>query len=490
MRVALAAIFQLTNTFSRQLTTADDFGRTGKVDHNVPKCDPSGVLRLAEAITQGGVGHGIVIVPVLTTVARSSGPVTNVALEMLTNRLSDGLKDAGPDLDALILVLSGTMITENWGSADLALIQTARSALKPGTPIIAVFSSQANLSDTMVNAVDVPLGFWPEPVSEIERAAKKILRVTAGLVLHDSRPFVAFRKLRLLVPLIQQAPASDPLRAARTMAREFEAESGVIDVGLFPAFPHSDVQHAGFSLLVTSEGDHDQANSLAQRVHLSIWAQRGDFASMQLNVETAVHEAMLHEKGTVVIADSGDDPAAGGSGDGTGLLWALIDLGARDAALGVIVDPAGVARAIEAGVGNEIHLDLGGSIDHRAGYPINITATVRRVSVGRLNLGDRCSVSLGRAVVLDVEGRHGGRIDVIVTEKQPDTIEPDLFGALGIDIATKKIVGVKKSMEVAAAFGHIAARVLQISTPGITTPVLSYFSYQRVPRPICPLDSM
>jgi microcystin degradation protein MlrC len=39
-------------------------------------------------------------------------------------------------------------------------------------------------------------------------------------------------------------------------------------------------------------------------------------------------------------------------------------------------------------------------------------------------------------------------------------------------------------------FSRVASRVIETTTPGITTPVLSFFDYQRIPRPIYPLDAV
>lgn len=490
MRMALAVIFQLTNSFSRSSTEARHFGEFRSNGSGPSFCAPIDFARLTDSLTDAGRRREVTVVSILTAVARSSGPVTGAAADVLASCLSSNLTDAGPDLDALILVLGGAMVTQNGHAADLLFVEAARSALQPGTPIIGVFTTMANLSDLMVNSVDLALGWAPEYDERSAARAERVIRVSEELVHRSTRPATVHRKLPLLMPLSQRFPSSDPLRTVTAMAHEFESMDGVIDISLFPGFPYSDVPQAGFSMLVTTDGDVDKANRLALRLQSSIWSQRDAFVSAPLNVETAVHRAMLSEVGPVVIADAGDDPQAGGPGDGTGLLWALIDLGAPDAALGVIVDPAGVARAVEAGIGSRISIELGGSIDHRAGYPINVAARVRRIFDGQAKSDVGCDAHSGRAVVLTVAARHGGQIDVIVTESAPSSVEPALFAALGIDVATKKIVGVKASMDVQAKFGRIGATVLEISTPGITTPILTYLDFARLPRPCYPLDHM
>lgn len=65
-----------------------------------------------------------------------------------------------------------------------------------------------------------------------------------------------------------------------------------------------------------------------------------------------------------------------------------------------------------------------------------------------------------------------------------------MFEALGIDLAAKQIVAVKSSWRVRENFGNLAASILETTTPGVTTPVLAFFDYQRIPRPIYPLDAL
>ena len=62
----------------------------------------------------------------------------------------------------------------------------------------------------------------------------------------------------------------------------------------------------------------------------------------------------------MVIADTQDNPGAGGDSDTTGMLRALVRNGATKAAIGVIVDPASAEAAHRAGAGNTVKLALGG----------------------------------------------------------------------------------------------------------------------------------
>ena len=69
----------------------------------------------------------------------------------------------------------------------------------------------------------------------------------------------------------------------------------------------------------------------------------------------------------VVIADTQDNPGAGGDSNTTGMLHALLAQGAGrrfpgQVALGLMFDPAAGRAAMDAGVGAEIELALGTAV--------------------------------------------------------------------------------------------------------------------------------
>jgi hypothetical protein len=61
----------------------------------------------------------------------------------------------------------------------------------------------------------------------------------------------------------------------------------------------------------------------------------------------------------VVLADTQDNPGAGGNGDTTGLLAALLARRAPGAVLGLLIDPASAAQAHVVGVGRKAIFTLG-----------------------------------------------------------------------------------------------------------------------------------
>jgi len=64
-----------------------------------------------------------------------------------------------------------------------------------------------------------------------------------------------------------------------------------------------------------------------------------------------------------------------------------------------------------------------------------------------------------------------------------------MFGACGVDVTTTGVVTVKSNAHFRAAFEPIAAAILDVDTPGISTPHLARLPYRRITRPVFPIDA-
>ena len=84
---------------------------------------------------------------------------------------------------------------------------------------------------------------------------------------------------------------------------------------------------------------------------------------------------------------------------------------------------------------------------------------------------------------LEIEG-----IDVLVSSRRAQTLDPEVFLLHGIDVLRYKIVAIKSSAHFRAGFEPIAHEIIQADTPGLNSVDLSAFTYHRVNRPVWPLD--
>jgi microcystin degradation protein MlrC len=188
-----------------------------------------------------------------------------------------------------------------------------------------------------------------------------------------------------------------------------------------------------------------------------------------------------------VLADMADNTGGGAAGDGTEVLRELVRVGARSAVVACIWDPQAVARCAEAGVGASVTLDVGGKVDQRHGAPLRVTGLVRTLSDGRFvhkgPMARGLPGRLGTTAVLDVND-----VKVILISYRWQTLDPEMIRFVGLDPLDHKILVVKSTIHYRAAFEPIAREIIEVDAPGLSSSNLARFDFQRIRRPIFPLD--
>ncbi|HZF81353.1 MAG TPA: MlrC C-terminal domain-containing protein, partial [Rubrivivax sp.] len=94
-------------------------------------------------------------------------------------------------------------------------------------------------------------------------------------------------------------------------------------------------------------------------------------------------------------------------------------------------------------------------------------------------------VRLGQTVVL----RLGG-LTLICNGLRQQILGSDAFEAFGVDPSAARVIVVKSRGHFRAGFEHLvpAARVFEVDLPGLTSPRLARFDFQRITRPLYPFD--
>lgn len=278
------------------------------------------------------------------------------------------------------------------------------------------------------------------------------------------------------------------MRQILRVAERERRRPGVLNISVAGGFPYSDVRDAGLRVLVSTVDDELLARDVAQRIADDAWRRRAAFTPALTPIDEAVRQVEAATAYPIILADSGDNPGAGAPCDGTVLLAALREARMRAVVIGVIRDPETVAHAVAAGAGAAIAVRLGGKTDDLHGVPVSAIARVGRITDGIFTntgpMGTGGRTRMGTTVVLDLDG-----IAVIVTEERVQALDLSLFRSVGIEPMAMRAIVVKSSVHFRAAFAPIAAKIVDVDTPGISSPHLERFAFQRVRRPIWPLDA-
>ncbi len=205
--------------------------------------------------------------------------------------------------------------------------------------------------------------------------------------------------------------------------------------------------------------------------------------------------------GPIVLMDVGDNIGGGSSADSTFILAEAQRRGVKGF-LQSLYDPEAVQACVAAGVGSEVTLDVGAKTDQMHGKPVRVTGRVRAVTDGtyevtRPSHGGSWSRTarwwdLGArffggstSVRLDTTDGH----TILLTSRRTGNTNREQMYHIGIWPEEYRVVVAKGVVSPRPAYQPIAAEIILVNTPGVTTADLSFFDYKRRRRPLYPFET-
>jgi microcystin degradation protein MlrC len=434
-------------------------------------------------------------VPCLLAASHPAGPVGAAVIEEVITISEEMLRDAG-SVDAVYICNHGAMVAEHDHDPDGLLMSRIRAVVGPDVPIVATLDLHANISQRMVDACDLIVGYRTNPhVDQIERgeeAAFSLRRILATGV----RPRAVHVKLPLVPASITLLSAEHPYGTLIDYGQRRQAEHGaeILNVSIFGNFLFSDTPDNGLSIVVTARKDPRVARGLATELADMAWSLRKDFVRRLTPLDEAVTLASSRAREPAIFSDAGDNPGGGGSGRTTELLAALHGADVQDCLIGSFCDPHLARDAHAVGAGHRFTARFNQSVDTgdpwaRWDAPFAAEALVLAVHngdvVGEFGMTAGRRLTLGPSAALRIGG-----ITVVVITDRTQTADPVFFTMFGLDIAAAHTVVVKSRGHFRAGFSPWFAprQVYEIDTAGLTSPVHERWPFKFLPRPSYPMD--
>ncbi len=485
MRIVTGTISHETNVLSNISTDLEQFRRRRLLygeevfDYFRDTKTPVGGLM------DGCESHGFELIPTVFASATPSGTITAEAFDTLLNDIIEGIRKAG-EIDGVALHLHGAGVSENHNDIEGHVLSEVRKVIGD-KPLVSTFDLHANNTRRMVESADVLIGYDTYPhVDGYERGLEAV-DIMARLFDGSLKPTKAFRQPPMMPALQVQFTGRYPMSRLIEETHRMEEMEGVETITVAAGFPWSDFEDVGLSFIVTTNGDQELADRLADELSDLAWGMRRDFLVKPTPVREALRKVKASVGGPFILADIGDNPGGGAPEDGTVVLRAVMEEGLEGGVFAVMWDPEAVDKASAAGLGNEVTVDLGGRTDEMHGTPLRVSGTVKTLSDGKWivkgPMGTGSEADMGATAVLQVGGN-----EVIVTSKRLQPTDLELYRSLGIEPTDRRFIVVKSSVHYRAAHEPIAEEVIELDTPGLTSPRLAGFGFKNLRRPIFPLD--
>jgi len=487
MRAVIAKMFHETNTFSPVATPFERFakrvGLFGPAVADYYRGTNTGVGAFLDLCERIGAD-------VATPVAAEAPPSMAVAAEAY-HQITDAIFEAvDRGCDALFLDLHGAMVTEESDDGEGDLLAELRRR-HPRLPITVALDMHANMTDAMVENCDIIVGYRTYPHIDVrrtgERAGELLLRMMDGKI----KPRMAWGRRPMLPHTLRMATADEPMKTLMQMGEAAERERHILAASVFGGFPMVDIPEPGLSVVVVADGSRDAAGAAAEAILDTAWQRRKEFVYRAEPLADSVTRAKGYNAGPVILIDHGDNVASGGAEDTMDIVREALRQGLDDAAVFAIRDPEAVALLIEAGVGAEVTLPIGGKVDMPSiglkGKPLELTGRVRSISDGRFTvtgpLFTGFKVDMGRSVLFETGG-----LQIVLISNHVEPWDLGNFRALGVEPTQKRYLILKSRIMFGAAYRPIAKAVVECGTAGVCSSDYSLFPFRKLKRPIYPLD--
>lgn len=418
-------------------------------------------------------------IPLLHARALPGGVITGECYRELKSEILTEIQ-AQP-LDAIYLDLHGAMHVEGLDDAEGDLVGAVRSLVGERCLIGASMDLHGNVSGRLVSLVDLFSAFRTAPHVDEEETREKVCRLIARCLVESLRPHRAWVPIPVLLPGEMTSTMSEPGRSLYEGLRDFDDLPGLLDVSLWVGYVWADERRAHATVVATAL-EPACASSAAEAIAQRYWDARREFVfGVPAGSISDCLDWSLQEKAQpILISDSGDNPTAGGVGNLTVSLRALLARpffvsGPRKSLVAGLWDPAAVSMALAAGEGAEISLRLGQDSDAAHGGSLSVAGTV-----GGSFSGD---AEAGRQVLF-----HIGAITVILTERRKPFHYLSDFQQLQLDPESFALIIVKIGYLV-PDLEALAKRAYLALTPGAVDQHVTRLAYRKIPRPTFPFDA-
>ena len=482
-RIFIAALGTETNQFVPFPTGLRGYQEHGVWRGDATRHEPTNFTAPLHVWRKAIEARGWTAIEGLATFAAPSGTTVRSVYEGFRDEILDGIEAALP-LDGVLINVHGAMVADGYDDCEGDLLSKVRAIVGPKVPVAVSLDLHSNTTPAMFANSELLVAYRTYPHIDMAetgaRAAFYLKQRIGGM----AAPKVAWRVLPYLIPITAQCTDLFPGNDIYTLVGQLESND-VPSASFTPGFPAADFD--GCAPVVWAYGVNDAAAAdAASKLERRVLAAEGEWDARVLSAVEAVREAQLiasTARKPVVIADTQDNPGAGGDSDTMGMVRALLECRAERAATGLIVDGAAAKAAHEVGVGKTLNFALGGKSRIPGDSPLELPWTVEALHEGNFAATGPfyrgMKMRLGPSACLRYQG-----VRIVVATYKTQLADQAMYRYVGIEPTEQAILVNKSSVHFRADFTPIAEKILVAKAPGPMAADPADLPWRHLPRGI------
>ncbi len=470
------------STFNPKPTGYDDFtirrGEEILAYHRAVRYEVSGAISILEAAAD------IQLVPAYSALLRTcGGALATSDWRRIADEFLAALR-AAPAVDGVYFCMHGAMASDAEGDPEGYLLAEARKILGEEVPVVVSLDLHGILTDRMLLHSDALVAYHTYPHVDFFETGQRAARLLLRIMREGVRPVTAKVAIPALVRGDELITETGLFGQNIQIAQRYERSPGGQSAGMFIGNPFTDVPALQSYSFAVSDNDPAMAERVALANAELFWTNHERMQVPLVSLADLPALVLRQRGGTLGLVDAADATSSGASGDSNAVVRCLREAGYRGRLLAPLVDAPAVQRAFAAGVGAELDIFLGGTIDPARFRPLGLSVKVRLLADGHMiseSFGGHWYA--GPTAVLESEN-----FTFVVSTRPVHLYDRTFFYAHGQDPRNFDAVVIKSPHCQHRMYEAWCARMINIDAPGSTSANLRSLGHTRCPRPIFPLD--
>ena len=241
------------------------------------------------------------------------GPVDKKFFIKTINNITNDLIKSKP-IDGIFLIMHGAMYVKGISDPEGFFIKKIRSKVSKNCKISLSYDLHGQMTDTIIKNIDYFAAYKTAPHIDVKQTYSRSLKMLIEGILKNKKNHIIWEKIPVLVSGEMSSTIVEPCKKIYKNLNIFNKLNGINDCNLLIGYVWADTKRATASAIVNCT-DANIGKKICKKIALSYWNNRFnlvyDMKSYKLNKIFHV----VNKKRFTILADSGDNPTAGGVGN-------------------------------------------------------------------------------------------------------------------------------------------------------------------------------
>jgi len=265
--------------------------------------------------------YGIEINPIFFNKSVPGGPIEGQYYRKTKDKFIAKLESLGV-LNGVLLIMHGAIFVDGIDDPEGEWIEAVRNVVGEDCIISVSFDLHGQMTDKIVNNIDAFAAYRTAPHIDIKNTYRRASKMLVDTIKNNQRPTVLWSPIPVLVSGEMSSTFVEPCHSIYKYLELLDQRKGILDSNLMIGYVWADAKRASASAVVTCT-NKKAGTEICQEIANLYWDSRHQlkFDMQSGDINTAISSIPDNFS---IIADSGDNPTAGGVGDRADVLEAIL----------------------------------------------------------------------------------------------------------------------------------------------------------------------